>query len=281
MVRRSPSLKYRRNLQRPEQTAGGRIEEHLAGVTLHKGSTMRLIRLLASLDAVADSVSHLPDTVRLHVEKAYDALSKAVDISAALGMRVETRELPDSIQKALKSVGYGRRDIAVSTGTSFVLQNGGASGKKSFSTIVNLDTGMFKTEMGSWGGANMFNQTLTDDDNTRRPLPPGIAVIQGSLGGGEPTYATIMVHPSTLAPLLPAPAGTDGPTEDEVKALDIIGGLISSARKTAFDREGLGAYGASNPIVDSLAKKGLVKTTANGAVAITTAGKNARSGRSY
>ena len=241
---------------------------------------MRLFKILANLDRVADRLSNLDDKVRLPVEQAYAALSKAAALSAAAGLNMETRELPASIQKALKSVGYGRRDIKVSTSTRFSLQSGGADGKKSFSCLVNLDTGLFKTEMGSWGGGNMFNQTLSDDDATVRPLPPGIAVILGSMGGGQPTYATITVHPSTLAPLLPQKTG-DGPTDDEVKALDIIGGLISSARKTTFDREGLGNYSAANPIIVSLAAKGLVKTTANGAVAITTAGKNARSGRSY
>lgn len=237
---------------------------------------MRIFRLLASLDKIADAAEKFPMELRLPIEQAYDALSKAAALTAAAGMTLAVKELPESLQKALKSVGYGRRDISVGTGTSFTLQQGGSDGKRSFTTMVNLDTGVFKTELGSWGGTNMFTQTLTDDDDTRRPLPPGIAVIRGSLGGSSPVYATILVNPSSLAPMLPKSTTGGDLSPEEAKALEAIASLISSARKREFEDSGLGAYGPQNEYVVSLAEKGFVKVAANGGITITTSGKNER-----
>ena len=237
---------------------------------------MRLFRLLASLDQIAEAAENFPFEVRLPIEQAYAALSKAAALTASSGMTLAVRDLPADIQKALKSVGYGRRDISVSTGTQFRLQQGGSDGRRSFTTIVNLKTGQYKTEMGSWGGANMFTQTLTDDDNTPRPLPPDMAVIRGSLGGSQPVYATILVHPSSLAPLLPSKNEGGELSLEEQKALEAIAGLISSARKREFEDNNLGIYGPTNQYVVSLAEKGMVKVAANGGITVTTAGKNQR-----
>jgi hypothetical protein len=77
-----------------------------------------------------------------------------------------------------------------------------------------------------------------------------------------------------MAPLLPQAKGELSPQEQ--KAIDIIGGLISSYRGDAFEREGLGKYGPNNPLIQTLVEKGLLKMNAKGAIVITTEGKNAR-----
>jgi hypothetical protein len=242
-------------------------------------TTKRVARILAALDQIAEGMSDFPDAIRLPVEQAFEAMEAAAALSAASVAVVATKELPDALRKALRDVGYMKQDIRLLTADHFTLQQGGGDGRKSFSCIVNLSTGQFKTEWGSWGGANAFEQTLTDNDNTRRPLPPNIAVIQGTSGGTSPTYATITVNPSTIAGMLPAPAAGGGLSPEEQKALEAIASLISSARKSEFLNEGLGASGPTNPLILSLQQKGLVKILANGGVSITTAGKNARKPR--
>ena len=47
-------------------------------------------------------------------------------------------------------------------------------------------------------------------------------------------------------------------------------------RADEFARAGLGKYGADNPLVVELAAAGLVSINKAGAVAVTTAGRNAR-----
>lgn len=238
-----------------------------------------LRQLLATVDEVADNLSHLPDAVRLPVEKAAAAVAVAEEALSAAGNRMLVKDLPAAVQKALKSVGYGRRDIAVEAGETFSAAQGGGQGKKAFSTLVNLSNGDFKTTEGSWGGANIANPTNQTDLDTRvRPLPEGFAVIQGSYGGQDPTYATVRVHPKTMATITgPAlPAGPVNLSPKAMIALNAIGGLISSGRVNEFDREGLGRYGVDNPYVKELLAAGLVATNAKGAITITLAGKNAR-----
>ena len=183
-------------------------------------------------------------------------------IRAARGVHVVVKELPTVVQRALDEVGYKRRDIQIETATSFAMQDHNWSGGyRDFDVLVNLKTGE-------------YSQGSTGDTQKRHPLPDGFVLIQGSIGGGKPVYAVLMVNPSTMAPLLPE-AKTEV-TPQERKALDIIGGLISSYRGDAFVREGLGKYGPSNPLILSLVEKGMLKMNAKGSVVITTEGKNAR-----
>lgn len=189
-------------------------------------------------------------------------------------MHVETSQLPRAIQAALAEVGYGRKDIGVSAAESFTPSVGGGQGYKGFCAIVDLATGERRVSWGSWGGSNMFNPTnIVDLDTEAKPLLPNLAVIKGQIGGGHPAYASVTVHPSTLAPLLP-PA-TDV-TAQEKRACAIIAGYKSFARAEYFASAGLGEYGPTNPVIVACAAKGLVKVNKGGAVAITTAGRNAR-----
>jgi hypothetical protein len=183
-------------------------------------------------------------------------------IRAARNMHVNVKELPRVVQRALDEVGYKRRDIAIETATGFVLQDTNWSGGyRGFDVLVNLKTGE-------------YSQGSPGDVRKRHELPDGFVLIQGSLGGGKPVYAVLVVNPSTMAPLLPQAKGELSPQEQ--KAIDIIGGLISSYRGDAFEREGLGKYGPNNPLIQTLVEKGLLKMNAKGAIVITTEGKNAR-----
>lgn len=187
---------------------------------------------------------------------------------------IAVRELPDSLQSALRSVGYGRKDIEVKTGTSYSVQGIAGDGERAFTVAVNLDTGQFQTEMGSWGGANMFTRNHVDSDKASRPLPVNGVVIKGHSGGGRPVYAYIVANPAAMTKLLPETTEQEL-TKEEIKALNIIAGIKGGYRARYFDDHRLGTYGTTNPHLVSLAAKGLVKITGVG-VAVTTEGRNVR-----
>jgi len=198
-------------------------------------------------------------------------------LKTARDFHVAVRELPQALQRALLSVGYKRKDIRVEPDTTYSPSEGtaGASGQRGFIVVVNMATGQMKKEMGSWGGGNMFENKQVDQDRKEYPIPNNGAVIVGS-SGGRGNFAHIKVHPSNLAAILPAGDDEKLPP-DEQKALNIIGGLKSGARREYFDRNRLGPYDfRANPLLQSLAKKGLIKANRAGAMAITTKGRNAR-----
>jgi len=189
------------------------------------------------------------------------------------GTYVPTRELPDFVRKALKEVKYGRRDIEVKPATTYTVSGLSGQGQQAFTIAVNLRTGRYQVEYGSWGGPNPFNPgNAVDLDDKSRPVPKDAAVIKG-LWGGRPTWAYILVHPDNLVKLIPA---GDEPelTEKEQAALNIMSGIKSSYRKDEFWRKDLGPYSLDNPIMQSLLDKGLIKTTRAGAMMITLKGKN-------
>jgi len=181
------------------------------------------------------------------------------------GTVVQVKELPEVLQKALKSVGYGRRDINVSARAEVDLNPYAGEGQKGFAVVVNLATGVYKASEGSWGGANMFVARSIDTAQASYPLPPDGAAIVGT-SGYHGTSASISVHPSALAPLLPGNADV---TERERRILAMLG-FTSAYRKELF---------ADNKVtpdeVDALVAKKLVAKNKAGALSLTTAGKNA------
>ena len=187
-------------------------------------------------------------------------------------MYVQVKDLPPALQSALKSVGYGRADIEVSPADSISMAVASGDGRRAFNVLVNLDTGEYKTHMGSWGGANMFNPSNpTDLDTATRPMPEGACVIQGNSGHTTP-YATISVHPSRLARFelaAPVPEMTNA----EKIALCCVKGLKSSGRKK--EAADYGVEGAAwDTAIARLAALGFVTVNKAGAVAITTEGRN-------
>lgn len=189
------------------------------------------------------------------------------------GTYVPTKELPDFIRRALKEVKYGSRDIEVKPATTYTVSGLSGQGRQSFTVAVNLRTGKYQVEYGSWGGPNPFNpQNPVDLDNTPRPIPKDGAIIKG-LWGGRPTWAYILVHPDNLVKLIPSGEEPEL-TDKEQAALNIMSGIKSSYRKEEFWRKKLGPYSLDNPVMQSLLDKGLIKVNRGGAMMITLKGKN-------
>lgn len=182
-------------------------------------------------------------------------------------MHIETRNLPQSIQEALKSVGYARKDIRVEARETISMACPASDGCRAFVILLDIDTGRKETKWGSWGGANIFNRdNAVDLDTETRPMPVGACVIQGSEGGNRPVYATVYLHPSRIA--LELGDGSNPELSKEEQAVIDAMGYTSAYRKPILDK-----YPKA---VDSLVAKGLIKRNKAGACSITTEGKNAR-----
>jgi len=186
---------------------------------------------------------------------------------------VEVAELPATLQRALKAVGYDRTDISMQASESYTPAGGSGQGQRRFVMAVNLATGERQEHWGSWGGANMFNPTnAVDLDTSERPIDPGFAVIEGNQG--EKTYAYLRLHPSNVVALLPPKCEL---SERQLALLDVYAGLNSRGRKEYFDRRP-----KSVPTEDELAELvalGVITRNKAGAVTVTTKGRNSRSGK--
>jgi hypothetical protein len=181
-----------------------------------------------------------------------------------------TKDLPESVRKALHALAYGKRDIAIQAAESVSVGQGGGDGRRSFYAIVALDGSVeHKIEYGSWGGVNAFENRRVDNDHTSHPILPGFAVITGSSGSN--VYATMHVHPSNMAPLLPMKVEL---SERLRVTLKVFKELTSMGRKNEWE-----IYNpSSKPTVDELNElvhRGLLKRNKAGAMRITTEGKNA------
>lgn len=187
-------------------------------------------------------------------------------------MHIETKNLPESIQSALRSVGYGRADILVRASESYTAAQASGNGSRAFVVAVEIATGRTESHMGSWGGANMFSPgNAVDLDTTARPLPPGFAVIEGHHGGGRPVYAELRLHPSNLAPLLPVRATL---TERQAFLMYVFARYNSAGRRNEFERKGA----PSAAELAELVALGYITQNRAGAVSVTTAGKNVAPG---
>lgn len=184
-------------------------------------------------------------------------------------MYASTSELPFCLRAVLTAVGYGKADISVKAATTVTLSDCGTEGRRAFVAIVNLETGDNQITWGSWGGSNMFNPgNAVDNDSSVHNLPPNGAVVQGSIGGSSPVYATIAVHPTALAPMLPARPEL---TEKEAGILR----AFKSLKSGPYRKDALHALDCASEDLNALIGKGLLKQSSNGATAITTKGKNA------
>lgn len=193
-------------------------------------------------------------------------------LKEARGRTVLVRDLPASIQKVLREVRYGSRDITVEGRTSYQMAGASGAGEKAFTAAVNLETGQYKIEWGSWGGPNMFNpKNPVDLDTKPRPIRKNMAVVQGHIGNR--TWAYIEVHPDNIQNLLPNPEEEVELTDKEKDALRLMP-YKTFYKKEEFERRHLGQYGPSNPLLQSLAKKGLIKIMGGGAMTLTLNGKN-------
>lgn len=184
-------------------------------------------------------------------------------------MWVKVTELPDSVQAALDSVSYGRVDIEVKVASTLVMSSAGCDGRRAFVTLVNLSTGERATELGSWGGENMFNPlNAVDRDNQPYPLPPNGVVVLGSTGYPR-TFATLHIAPSLTDRMLAAPAPEV--TEEERNALY----CFASIKGGEYRRDEMRRRKVSPGTVDALVERGWLKRNRALATQITTEGRNA------
>lgn len=194
-------------------------------------------------------------------------------LRAGVDRHVAIKDLPDALQKHLRAMGYGKRDIAVAPADDFVPNSGlGGSGRRSMLVLINLATGQSKEFIGSWGGANMFTKTVADDDNRHTSIPPNHAVISGS-GTTKLDYARILIHPSNFALMVEGPK--EELSDQAQQALNAIVGLKPGARADEFRRWGLGDYNLANPLIVELLQKKLLENK-GGKIFVTTEGRNRR-----
>jgi len=197
------------------------------------------------------------------------------------------RDLPKSLQAALDNVGYGKKDIEVKARETFNPVAMGGQGTRGFVAACKMDdTGTFEVSWGSWGGENAFKRTVEGMDEDVA-IPPDVAFIQGSEGGGHPTLARVYVSPRAMNPAM-LTAGAEV-TPKEAKILAIFQQLKSSYRAEEFDRlqEKDGIEGsrarkeATDREIESLVERGFLSRNKAGAVSITTAGRNAAAKNYY
>jgi hypothetical protein len=190
-------------------------------------------------------------------------------------------DLPELVQRELKGVGYGRKDIDITASETASAFSSSGRGLRGFCIIIDLSKGDVKHMQGSWGGANMFNPTnQVDLDSKSYVIPENVIVINGSSGDGNPVYARLTVAPSNIAKFLPTKSEL---TERQATILYTYKGLNSRGRKDYWDRVSFSSGFNGEAIMpkpsegelDELAGMGLLKRSKSGATQITTDGKNA------
>lgn len=185
---------------------------------------------------------------------------------------IATKALPATMQNALASVGYHRKDIAVSAKERVSIQCFGGDGYRAFAIILNYATGEHQTLWGSWGGPNAFNpQNRVDTDSQEHEIPVNGAVILGRIGGDQPVSASIYVRPDAITAMLP-PAPTV--TDEEKQILAAYRGLKSGP----YRQEAIARVKDSAKLIDSLVERGFLKRSKNKAIQLTTEGRNASLG---
>lgn len=181
-----------------------KLLRHVLKQKLEAGVARKLEPVAAPVVTLLPSVSSevipglRPEVVAILTEGTgyRPGMEKEPFTTASRMVPVET--LPALVQSSLAQVNYVQPSIRVSTDTTFSFFTPGWAGKQAFATVVNLALQRSIHLTGTWGGALPWNKTkLVDSDRTEYPLPPQVAVINGTMGGREPTDAWIFVHPST------------------------------------------------------------------------------------
>ena len=184
------------------------------------------------------------------------------------GFYAPLKNLPDWLVKVLHTEArYKKKDIQIVPTSKVDVGIPAFEGNRSFAIAVNLATGRYETARGSYSG---MDNTPVDRGGVIQ-VPSNGAIISGEYGG-RGAFARIYINPDNVSALIEE-QGSEDLSEEEKYAISYIKTLNSRGRKDAFARRGLGPYGATNPHVQALAQKGLVKISGR-AVKITTKGKN-------
>jgi hypothetical protein len=185
-------------------------------------------------------------------------------------MYVKTYTLPNHLQHKLNQIGYHKKEINIEAAESVNVMDCGATGCRSFFFPFSLSQGCGTTVYGSWGGPNPFETRQPDIDNRDHVIPDGCGICRGSEGGTSPTRASIYIHPSAIAPLLPA---VQILTSRHRSILKQYKELTSAGRKYEWDYNP-----ASKPLeseIDYLVDAKLLSRNKVGSIGITLDGKNA------
>jgi hypothetical protein len=178
-------------------------------------------------------------------------------------MFIEVSTLPDSLRSALSSVDYHTKDIRIEAKEKVSLFDAGGAGRRGFVIIVDLATERCERHDGSWGGANPYcPNNQVDLDTKEYVLPEGCAVIHGAIGYPR-TFANITLHPRNIIPSLEKGSNL---SEEKKRILSYFRCLTSAGRKEYLR--------GKEVILDELVSLGYLKRAKNGAMSITTAGKN-------
>lgn len=187
-------------------------------------------------------------------------------------MHIAVKSLGDAVQSALKSVGYGARDIEVIPQSSLELNSSASwKGARGFVIALDLRTGQRIARQGEWGGANPFVRNAVDESDETYVLPEFGVVIKGQTGHPR-TFARIYVHPAQMAKFLPAPTEELSPIDQQALY------CFKSIKGGEYRRQELARRKVTSAVVDSLVERGYLSRNKAGATSITTAGKNAIDG---
>ena len=204
-------------------------------------------------------------------------LTRIAKLVESAGRVLAISDFPDMLKKGLKSIGYNGKDIQVITASSASLSGYAFEGNRKYAASIDMSTGRVDMENGAWGGPTPFNPTKVDAlsvKNIKLPVPPNKAVVIGE-SGGRGNYARMYVNPKSMNLLIDDGEDHDL-SEDERKALEIIASIKGGYRQREFERERIGDYSASNPLIQSLEGKDLVKINRKGSIQVTTKGKDVR-----
>lgn len=182
-------------------------------------------------------------------------------------MYVKIKELPQTIQSCLQSIGYHRVDITVKIDETFTFLDYGGTGQRDFVIVGNIATGEYKKFTGSWGGPNPWTRgNLVDSNESPVNILPEMFVVKGS--EGYHMFAFLIVSPSCVnQTLLNAPA--ESLSEDEKNALY----CFKCIKGGNYRKEELRKLHVTNESIEKLIATGKLKKDGRG-ISITTEGKN-------
>lgn len=182
-------------------------------------------------------------------------------------MYINTKDLPQIIKDALASFGFARPHVQLEARDSVHVGGGASKGSRNVLVLVNLaENKIVRTVKGSWGGPNMFVQTI-DDVQQAVQLPDNYVLVFGT-EGGHGTFANLYANTVTVAPLLPANEGANL-TKGQLNALYVFRSIKSSYRRDELRR-----LGVTRDELGKLVLDGYIVRKGNG-VQITLKGKNA------
>jgi len=202
------------------------------------------------------------------IEKAISRRNKNANVNLQLfrtAQYVPTKDLPQPLIRALKSIGYNKRDVEFITANEVPVQtNAGFEYSRGITVLVNMMTGTTEQFTGNFGGSNMFEKTVADDSDAMIPLPINAAVIKSTATG----FAKVYVGPDTMSAML-SEKSNDLSFRD-LQILSTFTQFKSSYRKEEWEK------GRVTPEdMSSLVDRGFLKQNKAGSFMITTDGKNA------